>query len=826
MKKVLSVVKKNFIIFIALLSIFFVAVLFVYFLNEKESITASVKNKLSLVADFKQNQITEWYADEVNDIAFFPQDEVMVELIEKYLKKDSSETPRHLKKLLNQIKSEHYYSDVILFTPQGRVMLSATGADPVLEPIEKSMLDRCSRQVKCVNTDLFKSSVDNRVYIDFLCPFTDVKGHPYACMICRKSLDEYINTLISMHFSDKSAQTFLVKKDKYSRVRIYKVGNLAGKECWALASDQDEPSQKAALGYKGYVNGKDGSGVFVCSYVSPIPGCPWSIVVQADRSELFRELYIKLAYSILLLILLIVSMYIGFILIYKSRREKIFIKLLSKEVELRKYQERFKATMDVLGEGIITFDSSGLVQYLNLKAEELTGWQMKGPMPQRVEHLFVLKDKQCCLSDDVHDFAIQDDFIGNLKQAVLFSKEGREIPVSFLTTAMRGANDSVEGYILSFRDETERKRQEDLLLNSEASYKYLFENNPHPMWVFDVENFRILSVNKTAIEKYGYTKEEFLTMTLQKLVLKEETDDFIRHFGSKEEIRYDSIFCHKLKNGENIFVRLSTQDMFLDARQARLVLVNDVTQTVKYEKELIEAKEKAERSERLKTSFLANMSHEIRTPLNGILGFANLLNEEVTENSNVKQYSKYIIESGNRLLILLNNILDVSKIESGVENLNLGECSPAGVVREVYNFFLVQANDKNVEFKLNIPVEGQNLIITTDELKLSQILTNLLSNALKFTSLGFVEVGFTFNDKDVEFFVKDSGTGISSEQQALIFERFYQADSTFTNYSVGVGLGLAICKGFAKLMKGSIRLDSVVGKGSVFYLTIPVKYEQ
>ena len=240
---------------------------------------------------------------------------------------------------------------------------------------------------------------------------------------------------------------------------------------------------------------------------------------------------------------------------------------------------------------------------------------------------------------------------------------------------------------------------------------------------------------------------------------------------------------------------------------------------------LNKAKEKAEESERLKSAFLANMSHEIRTPMNGILGFAELLK---TPNLLIEKQLKYIhiIEkSGSRMLNIINDIIDISKIEAGLMQVNLEETDINEKVEYVYSFFKNDDVCKKLELSCNTALPSQKAIVKTDRDKLLSILTNLVRNAIKFTTKGSIEFGYELTkvvDKEMlQFYVKDTGIGIADEKRDVIFERFIQADIEDKMARQGAGLGLAISKAYVELLDGKIWVESEVGKGSTFYFTIP-----
>lgn len=256
-----------------------------------------------------------------------------------------------------------------------------------------------------------------------------------------------------------------------------------------------------------------------------------------------------------------------------------------------------------------------------------------------------------------------------------------------------------------------------------------------------------------------------------------------------------------------------------------LAVKSDITEKKKIVDELVIAKEKAEKSDQLKSAFLANISHEIRTPMNGILGFAELLKESDLTRKQKKKYIKIIVKSGNRMLNIINDIVDISKIEAGLVELRISETNINEQIEYAYTFFKPEADKKEIQLSLNIKLSKQESLIKTDREKFYSIIFNLIKNAIKYTDSGTIEIGY--NPKNInntpylEFYITDTGIGIPGDKQLSIFERFIQADITDKQARQGAGLGLSISKAYIELLGGTIRVESEVGKGSTFYFTLP-----
>jgi signal transduction histidine kinase len=229
------------------------------------------------------------------------------------------------------------------------------------------------------------------------------------------------------------------------------------------------------------------------------------------------------------------------------------------------------------------------------------------------------------------------------------------------------------------------------------------------------------------------------------------------------------------------------------------------------------AKLKAEESDRLKSSFLANMSHEIRTPMNGIMGFANLLLEE-EEDTQHREYLEIISKSADRLLSTINDVLDISRIEAGQISISKTKFDLNEMLRDIHSFF--NGNASKVDFKLSLE-SIEPFIVFLDKIKLNQVMTNLMGNALKFTKEGCIELGYFTKENNLTIYVKDTGIGIADDMQEVIFERFIRAHN-ITNEFEGTGLGLSISKLFIEILGGKIWVKSKLGEGSTFFVSIPI----
>ncbi|WP_372751234.1 ATP-binding protein [Labilibaculum sp.] len=252
----------------------------------------------------------------------------------------------------------------------------------------------------------------------------------------------------------------------------------------------------------------------------------------------------------------------------------------------------------------------------------------------------------------------------------------------------------------------------------------------------------------------------------------------------------------------------------------------DISDRKQLENELTKAKEQAEQTDHLKTAFLQNMSHEIRTPMNAIMGFSSLLIENFHNKQKLDRFSQIISQRCNDLLKIINDILDISKIESGQYTIHIEEYDLKDLYSELNLFYKEHRKHigkEHIKLQLGIQNKIENTLIQTDKVKLKQILINLISNAFKFTEEGSIECGCQLKNKQFLFYVTDTGIGIQENKQKTVFERFMQADASTIGVHEGTGLGLAISKAFVTILQGEIWLESKPGKGSTFYFTLPRK---
>ncbi len=364
-----------------------------------------------------------------------------------------------------------------------------------------------------------------------------------------------------------------------------------------------------------------------------------------------------------------------------------------------------------------------------------------------------------------------------------------------------------------------QRKSENELREKESEITAIISALPDMIFVF----------NKSGVYLDVYaTDKELLVLPKEKLIGQRFQDIFPKNIVPEIEKKFEKAFKEKKIQFYDYYLDLPVGRRYFETRlncfdnDKILAIVRDVTERKRVMEELIDAKNKAEEMSRVKTNFLANMSHELRTPLHGILGFAQILNE-LTEDLYLKEIGNTIYNSGKRLMNTLNQILDLSRIEANKVNINFSKVDAKNLITEVVKLYEQSAKNKNLYLKTKF--HSNEVIIITDERILTDILNNLINNAIKFTNEGGVIVE---SGKMNDFFfinVVDTGIGIPEEKFDLIFQEFRQESEGFSRSFEGTGLGLSLAKKFTELLGGEIKVNSTVSKGSTFTVRFPQLFD-
>lgn len=347
-------------------------------------------------------------------------------------------------------------------------------------------------------------------------------------------------------------------------------------------------------------------------------------------------------------------------------------------------------------------------------------------------------------------------------------------------------------------------------------YKVFFDNNIDMLCI--ARDGYFIKINESFINKLGYTSEHLYKYPYVTFVHPDDINSTNIETSNLDNGHICVNFTNRYLTKNNIYIWLSWKSVCIE--NIIYATARDITEQKEFENKLIEAKLDAEKASALKSMFVANVSHELRTPINGILGMATLMDLSDL-NDEQREYNNIIVQSSEILLSLINNVLDLSKIETGkmeIENINININEFINIIKNHFNYII---KNKNLEFNIiidkNIPPN-----IKSDQIKIQQILFNLINNSIKFTEKGSIILTISIINNYINFSVKDTGIGITSENQNKLFEPFTQADNSTTREYGGSGLGLSICRHLVDLLGGIIELHSTYGLGTIISFSLPI----
>ncbi len=553
--------------------------------------------------------------------------------------------------------------------------------------------------------------------------------------------------------------------------------------------------------------------------------------------------------------------------------------------KLEESKEKHRFLFDNTIQGVVYHDSKGQIIEANQSASRILGLtndQLKGKTPfdprwkaihedgsdyPGYEHpvMITLKTGQPIMNSILGVFIPEkEDYHWININSIPKFRENEKMPYEVIVTfedITEVKNKTKQLYLSKLRAEENEKQFRLLFENMEqgfALHEMIYDEDHKPI------DYRFLMLNKAFENLTGLKASEIVGKRVKEIIPMLEPE-WIEKYGNVaqtlESLHFES-YNEALKKHYDVVAYAPRKDYFA-------VIFTDVTNKKKYENELLEAKykaeeseknlmatneeyetlneelyesntkinninnelilakERAEESDRLKTAFLQNMSHEIRTPMNAIMGFSELITKNFDNRPKLEIYSNIIIQRSKDLLQIIDEILDIAKIEAGQLEVHFNLCNLIELFEELeitYNEQKKRLNKQHIEFCIDPQCEFKLNQIVTDSLKLKQILINLIGNAFKFTDSGKIEIGCKpYYSSHTLFYVKDTGIGIPKEKQSLVFERFAQIEQEKSQLYGGAGLGLSIVKGLVKLLDGNIWLESEPGIGTTFYFTIPLK---
>lgn len=492
--------------------------------------------------------------------------------------------------------------------------------------------------------------------------------------------------------------------------------------------------------------------------------------------------------------------------------------------DLRASEESYRGLFNSISSAVYIIDREGRFIDVNQGALDMYGYPKERFIGETPEFLSAPGKNDAIDNQEIIRRTFEGnhqtiEFWGIRHNGEVFPKEIRFYPGNYFgrEAVVAIANDITEQYSMISQIVSAKEVAENNLLKINS----IISAFPDSIFIFDRQS--------RLIESYSNQPDEILESYFSNLSKASGTDGITNGLagivGMNTALVLDSGKLQKFEfslpeGGNRVFYEFT---MVKRSHDQVLVVARNTTERMELLEALTNAKEKAEESDRLKTSFLHNISHEIRTPMNGIVGFTNLLTQPGVKESDKAEYSSIINSCSNQLLSIITDIVSIATLEAGQEKVRDSKTN----INELMQIVFLQLNSKAVEKNLSLSfscgLASYESEVTTDETKLNQIVSNLVNNAIKFTSKGSVSFGYSLENDFLKFWVEDTGAGIPAEMTEIIFERFRQLNSKTSGTSGGTGLGLSISKSYVELLGGKIWVESEPGSGSKFFFTIPYR---
>ena len=482
---------------------------------------------------------------------------------------------------------------------------------------------------------------------------------------------------------------------------------------------------------------------------------------------------------------------------------------------LQSSEERFRALIENNYDVVIVSSIEGKILYSSPSITRCLGYS-----------------KYENLSSGIFDFIHPDE--RNLAEDLFAKLVAREQETAFFTVRFRHKNGeykwlevtasnevdvkAVGGIVMNFTDVSERKNAEASLMMSEDRYQFLFEHSPVAIIKYDL-NFNALQFNGKLTEVLHIRRESGPGFKLRGIV----DDELIGVLGgvfSGEDINTEAPYTNPATE-QSYYLQIIATPVVSQKNiiTGGIAIIEDITIRKNAELEIISSKEKAEEANRLKSTFLANMSHELRTPMNSILGYTQILRDDI-KDPQTKKMIEQVLRSGLRLMSTLNSILELSLLETGDVQLNIMHIDFVKYTEYIVKKYKFLAEEKKLDFI--IKSFDEEVVVAIDEKMYNQAISNIMDNAIKFTESGRIEVELSHTSGQAFIRVRDTGLGIARQNQSIIFEEFRQVSEGYSRRYEGNGLGLPLVKKIVEIMDGTVEVESETGMGAVFTITLPV----
>jgi PAS domain S-box-containing protein len=544
-----------------------------YSRSEKKSALAAWNTEISGIAKITSDVISEWYTDEISDGGVYLNSQPLKTFLARYIQSNDSGS---LMNYLSDVVKMHGYNEATIITHTGEIIGSYPTDGSDINSIVLKTVNDVFAENEIKSTDIYLCPLHKEARIDFVVPvYQDISGVKYA-LILRQLPQNSIYPILELWSQQHITSESVLLKMETDSMRILNKLRFLDQSPGTITiplDNNDILGVKAAKGKQGVYSGLDYRGEKVIGYISAIPRTPWYLVVKVDSDEVYKDYEFRLWASVagfVLIIFLIVAL-ISLLFVNKSRQT--FKKLFQSK-------EEFKTTVYSIGDGVIITDNLGRIRNMNPVAENLTGWKEEDALDKNIEEVFKIINYETRnkVANPVDNVIKEGVVVGLANHTLLISKNGKEFPIADSGAPVFDDDGELNGIVLVFRDQTEEYFYRRELEQSNNLYKLMFEANPQPMWIYDLETLAFLEVNNSAVEQYGYSREEFLKMTLRDIRPTEDVDALLNDvLKTDQELNNAGAWRHLKKDGTMIQVLIRSHKLYYQGKEARHVMVSDIT---------------------------------------------------------------------------------------------------------------------------------------------------------------------------------------------------------------------------------------------------------
>jgi len=813
-------------VFVAILVL---VIVIVYSSSEKKRIIEDTGKELESIAGIKADQIVRWHREKVNDARMVYENQTLIEQVEALFTKSGNEKEEILiSQFLNSLIKTYDFGSIVLLDAGGNPGLGIPESEMSIGANLRSRLTTIIAEPRISISDLHGTPVVDYLHLDLVVPMMLPQEKDTVLtgiLIFRiDPAKELLPLIATWPTGSESSESILFRLDNDSVTYLSESRHKEQgiKMLQRSKGVLEHAAIKANLEKKRFTKGTDYRDKEVIASVRPVPGTKWYIITKTDTSEILDQFRRETTALSLLTLLAILTFAFVAILVVRVTKARFF---KEKDMEKRNRHALIKHFDFVMKHGndlILLFDRDFNIVEANDRAVETYGYPREKLLGMNVAELRT-QDSINLLSDHLQSLQSKG---SSYIETVHERSNGTTFPVEI--TAHLVEVDGIRYYQSIGRDITERKQAEEEMRDSNRKLNTIINNLRGVVFhCLDDKDWTMKYISDGIYELAGYLPNEFMNNKIRSYesIIDPEDRQMVRetiHKALNTGYLYAIEYRIITSSGNRKWVWERGRGYYEEEKLVALEgFISDITDRKRIEEELIRSKEKAEQSDRLKTAFLHNISHEIRTPMNAIIGFTALLDTPDLSEENRRQYIDIMYQSSNQLLSIITDIVDISNIETGQVKVTRNAVNLNTLMKNLYEQYRLRAHQHNLELLYTTQLSNEEAIIMTDDTKIIQIISNLLNNALKFTKQGKVEFGYVLREENIEFYVSDTGIGISSDFHEKVFERFYQVESPTTKQFSGTGLGLSISKAYTELLGGKIWLKSTPGEGSVFCFSVP-----